>query len=315
MNDVETKIDKDLMAMKLHVDDEGNVWYSYSDEPPKNTNKSVIEFIQTKQSQFPLVRMVGMKQNVDLMLALYGRRLKKDSGCIELCTPAICKTNVDRGDPEKILTKMRKVDRASSVGGWHVMDRTDYPTYAIASYLNKTGLVDDNVRRLLKEHPIWPIISFIPHLDIDMSARLVAEIVDPRWYVDIKHASRGSKLRSYLGLDIPYMKNVLNGRMDSVYEKRCSIVLNTWNNDDDNSMLENPYYFLYRVMKGYREKGKEVIAYLRASQKFIEFVRLVWLAYLGINTKQLESLFVPEYFFKQEAETIAFKEHFKRIMR
>jgi hypothetical protein len=96
------------------------------------------------------------------------------------------------------------------------------------------------------------------------------------------------------------------------YHDRCKLVAECWNGPKDLTKIEEPNYFLYRVFRSTALKGA-LFASLRASQRFVEFLRLTWLAALQDGSPQLESLFVPEYFFKTKDEAQAFHSHFCRI--
>ena len=125
--------------MKLHTDEADNVWYALSDGPPTNSKKALVPFLLTRQSDFPTVRMIGSHKNCQLILGMYQKRLQRGSGCVEVCTPSVCKTAAELKDPYAALAAMRRLRRSASIGGWHLVARNDYVSYAIVSGIQKIG--------------------------------------------------------------------------------------------------------------------------------------------------------------------------------
>ncbi len=303
----------DLCSLKLHTDKSENIWYAHSDGPPTNTNQKLHEFLFNQLSSIPQVRLIGSKRNVHLILALHTKRVTKQSGSIEVCSPTICETASDLDSPEKTLLAMRRYERPSILGGWHLFRKEDYHSYALSSHIHKCdNIIDDHARRLMKSHIAWHPLSFIPHLSIDHCCQLISTILDPRWFADYTNMGRGSKLRRYLGLDKSTIMGVCNNGPRQRYHKHCELVLNAWkfNEKFDKRKLEHPEYFLWRVFSHAGEKHGPIVAALRTSQVFIEYLRLIWLAALGVGRHQNEALFVPRYFFKTESEADAFSSHF-----
>lgn len=296
----------DMLTLKVHVDDEDEVWYLNTNGPPVQLHMSVAEFLLHPLSHdMPRIRIAGFPQNFQLALALYIRRLKDENGTVELCSPMVCKTNVDRHDPSKVLYAMRQYERPTSMGGWHAMKYDDYMNLALASHLLKRGgEVDDISRRLFKNHPVRIPVTFITHLNIDACIKLLALIGDPRWFIDPIHPTRGSRLRRFLGLNL--------GNKNEI---RSALVHDAWCGEHNPKWTEKPDYFLFRVQRESMEKHNNApLADLRAAQTFIEYLRLCWLAALGRGKHQREALFVPEYFFKEKYETKAFYDHFTRTL-
>jgi hypothetical protein len=303
----------DLLAMKLYLADDGNVWYINGDGPPTNSGKSLIPFMLHAASRHPRLRIMGLRKHAHMILAGFHQRLQNETGCVEVCSPAICRTEQERHDPEQALFAMRTCERASSVGGWHIVGRDDYATYALVSHLHKMeDKVDDHARRLLKAHPVWPALSFIPHLNVDRCCQLLATVVDPRWFVSPFYPGRGARLRSYLGLDLKTTQGVLGLGPKTRLHERCKVVYDSWHGPHDPKLIERPDNFLLRVARAHEEKSGEAVAVLRASQMFVDYLRLIWLAVLGRMHGSREALFVPKYFFNGNGEAEAFSEHVRK---
>jgi hypothetical protein len=175
--------------------------------------------------------------------------------------------------------------------------------------MDKAGY-DAHGRKLLRAHPLWPALDFIPHLDEEACAKLITVIFDPRWYVDPAHPSRGSRLRKYLGLDLKTVEGVLDRGPKQRLHRCAELVLKACGNEIAKADIERPENFLWRIHHAAGEKsGKTAVAKLRMMQTFVEFLRLCWIAALGMRRHQNESLFVPEYFFKEKHEADAFIKH------
>lgn len=304
-------MDMDLLSLKLHVDDKDSVWYVVGDNPPVATGMGIIPFmLQPVLRKSTCVRLIGTLENTHLILALYGQQLHGEKALIEICSPLVCQTANELHDPKHALYAMRQYDKAVSLGGWHEVNQGDYFAYALVNHIHKVGGIDDQALRLLRSHPAWPALSFIPHLNRSACIFLLAMIVDPRWYIDPMSPGRGSKLRSYLGLNPQTMLGVLGTASRNRYYDRCKMAAEAWNGQKDLKNIEEPNYFLYRVFRSAGINKGPLYAGLRTTQYFIEFLRLTWLAALAPNT-QLESLFVPEYFFKSKEEAQAFRDHMK----
>lgn len=299
----------DIISLKLHCSNDGSIWYIFGEGVPKKANDSITDFLLNPLSTtVPNLRLIGCPNNAALLLCLFNRRLKTNDGCIEVCSPLVCKTKSDRNNPKKALYNMRLLEMSSSLGGWHIFDKDDYPSYAITASLQKYGKIDDHIRRLLKSHIVWPELSFIPHLNIDKCAELISIILDPRWFIDICHPNRGSHLRSFLSLNPRTMYFVVNKKTTVFGSRLCKLVLDCWYREDLKDNINHPAYFLYRILNKYEDKVRGL---LRASQNFVEFLRLIWIAKLNSKKVPFKELFIPAYFFKSTEEINAFNQHIK----
>jgi hypothetical protein len=303
----------DLLALKIHVDDAGIVWYASASGPPVNTKKTIAAFLLSPMcNEFRRYRFMATHNNVHLILALFLRRLESDEGAIEVCSPLVCSTDAERKNPEHVLYALRQVQRVSSLGGWHVFGKPEYPAYALYSHLAKVGKPDDHARRLIQSHITWPALSFIPHLEIDACCKLMAEILDPRWFLSVKHPTRGSKLRKYLGLDMPTLLGVLDQGPKQKNHDRCKLVLDALAGNNADVRKTHPSYFLHRIREAHSKDKGEVHGTLRMLQTFVEYLRLTWIATMCASDFQAEALFAPEHFFNDEFEVAAWRQHMKK---
>jgi hypothetical protein len=246
--------------------------------------------------------MVGNHANARLLTLLHRRC--KAAGALEVVSPLICGTASERATPEAVLYRMRQCKLPSSLGGWHQVTDRDYPAYAMIRQLQEDNSFNDHVLALLKVHPAWHDLKFINTMSQDWAAWLLMFIIDPRWYIDPDHPDRVSKLQAYLGLTPKIMERVMAGDSEAGSACRCRAVLGSWYDmgPPAESEYESPGNFLWRI---YDSAGGGPRGMLRASQKFVVYLRQTWLQALYGRTE----LFMPEMLFKRLDEVEGYKAH------
>lgn len=306
--------DYDAYTTKVHIDPYGTVWTATEIEEPVSTGRDLIGFLLQQSQRQICWRLMGLREHAQLLMGL--RQSRKDS-CVEVCSPDICLTAADRRNPVTALCAMRRNYRPTSLGGFHTVVHEDDVQYALVSALTKAPPTEVTAavwKPLLHQHPAWPALSFLPNINEAACAQLLAEIVDPRWFIDLAHPNRGSKLRSYLGLrrsvGEEFSPSARTDRGQTVAMRRACADMAWYSEPCPMEQMEMPNRFLYRILLD--DKYKSVaVAQLRATQAFIEYLRLAWLANLGAGKHRLEALFVPEYFFKRPSEAQAYRNHLR----
>jgi hypothetical protein len=302
----------DLLALKVHVDEQGIVWTLYSDRPPFCTGKKIIPFLLTSPGRYCHIRMMGCPSNAQMILAQFLRMKHAGEGVLEVCSPQVCRSSEERHDPKRALLAMRQWLYPASMGGWHAVQRNELASYVLISQLRRGE--ERQLEKLVEAHIAWPALSFVPFLNKKECAKLLATVIDPRWYIDFRVPSRGSKLRSFLGLTLPIMTDVVAGKVYTPKHELCKMVLNCWWTHDDKKLIEKPDHFLQRIVLQMVDKGRLNHGFLRGSQTFIEYLRLTWLAALGSGRNQSDALFVPSYFFNNKHEVAAFEDHMRKAI-
>ena len=147
---------------------------------------------------------------------------------------------------------------------------------------------------LCRSHPVWPSVSVIPHLDHSCVARVLAYVRDPRFFVDSGSPDRLSKMKKYLGLTPFHQKEAKYGATEEVHVRLLTTV-GCWRGQDPTKEdLQKESYFLWRML-GRIDCPER--AYLRVTQKWIAFLRHVWMDVLNKRMGPDKMLFVPEHFF------------------
>jgi hypothetical protein len=305
----------DETIIKLYTAEDGRVWYASGLGPPVNSEQLTDSFLQSPvlSGLGLVIRVLGIKQNAELISALYLRRHKNEVRAVEIAGPNILHAYEELKDPRIVLQRMRSVDISSAAGGWHALSTHDYPTYAMLSRTVRANLdFDDTAKAYFQIHPAYRALTFITTLNQEVAAQLLTTIIDPRWYVDRRAPDRAAKLELYLGLTPQIQRRVSasNCLLTRGRELRCATVLSSWKTVAPEQVDKtDPANFLYRIhaAAGGGDKGD-----LRASQAFIRYLRYNWLSGLESRKGTKDGLFAPNLFFKTPAERAAYLEHMSK---
>jgi len=142
------------------------------------------------------------------------------------------------------------------------------------------------------EHPLRARLDFIPHEPLAMAC-LIGLVRDPRWYVAPARPERISKLAAYLGVDPATVSAVADGTVVTRAQHRYELVRSAW----FEPAMARPHErnFLGRAFLDHHEPLK---AELRASRKFVAFLRHTWMDMLAQTS---EPLFEPTFLMDAEA--------------
>lgn len=303
---------QDETTIKLHTAPDGCVWYAKGISAPVNSGLLVDNFLLSPAANGMglLFRLLGVPQNAELICALYLRHYKGEVRMVQLAGPNILDRADDIKNPVAAIMRMRVAVVAPACGGWHQLTLHDYPTYAMLARMLRTNFVfDDTTGAYFNLHPAQKALLFIPTLAQEEAAKLLINIVDPRWYVDRRNSTRSKKLELFLGL-LPAVQQRVSNQTRLLHKKRdlrCATVLRTWKTrpyDDVDVAL--PANFLYRI---WRAAGGGPRGDLRASQAFVRYLHDNWLAGLERRTGARDGLFAPDLFFKTPAEGAAYVAH------
>lgn len=303
-------------VLRLHVGPERTVWYGYDGCLGEDSFYSSKDFLRKSillgldLNHVRNIRLLGTAANAELIIGLHQRRIRNPAivktQSVQLCSPGICSLETNRLDSMFVLQQLWQPSPTGLLpGGWHELSEKDYTTYALINALQENhGMVDDRVKRIVRYHPAWPALSFLPNHDVEAGCQLLAEIVDPRWFRHPFHPHRLTKLNSFLGLTPANITAYVGGGSPSINFRRLQLVLHAWWNRCPESGNKAPNAFLCRIVlhHGDHEKGL-----LRACQWFVRFVQEVWLHEIG--HRRSEMTFVPSVFFRGEDESRAYDQH------
>jgi hypothetical protein len=310
----------DDTILKLHTAESGEVWYADGNKSPRNSSNQLDDFISSQiwRGKPRDVRVLGLAVNAPLITQLYQLQLRGRLGRLELAGPLVCETRKERRDPEVALYRMRQCLLGPALGGWHLFNDRDYPTYAMAAHLQANhGEFDLTVGHLLSLHPAYHDLMFIPHLNRESLAQLLVSILDPRWFVSPHRPERLATLETYLGLN-PRVQRVVTvdrqaaKQLADSHIHRCAVVLDAWKNNrpSEAERIHDPRQFLWRVW--HATNTSDVLSDLRASQRFLAYLRHTWLNRLCLDRH--DPLFDPARLLTL-TEVAAYKLHDKRRVR
>lgn len=300
-----------LRLVRLHVAG-GCVWYGHDGLPERNSLRSVEEFlggtVGVATGRAAAVRLLGVPGNAELIVRLYRTRALRHESCvqrIELGAPTLLARAVDRDCPHKALLALWQSEpSALACGGFHDMAAVDLPSYALVASLRGPGPGGlDRAVRVLPGHPAWPALSFLPHLSRPTAVRLLAEIVDPRWYRHPFRPHRVSRLLGYLGVSPDNMRAYTGVGVPGRHYGRAALVLDTWFDINRLGNSRQDAAFLDRV---FLTAADPAAGLLRASRRFVRFLYEVWLA--GLSGRGGECGFLAGEFFTAR-ECAAWERH------
>jgi hypothetical protein len=292
-------------VFRLHTDKDGCVWFGDDERMAVNSWAEPADFVRS--GDFPgaaCVRLLGVKGNAALVVTLQSRRLTRPGQRVQLASPAVLATEGQRVNPRAVLQHLRQPAPSCHVGCyWHDMTDQDYVSYALAFELaddDGRGLVPEAAQRTAAYHPAWPALRFVPDLNENCACRLLAEIVDPRWFRHPGHPGRFTRLYSHLGLTPENMAAYLGLCPPGRHAYRAGLAVRTWYNRSNPDRTG----FFNELCGSYRDPVKGL---LRGTQRLVNFVQAVWLH--AVQPPHPEVGFDPYSFFKDEGLAQAFEQH------
>lgn len=261
--------------IRVHCSLTGEVWTAPGRQAPAVAAGDLLSFVSTDEWRaYPLVRVFGCQANVQLITGIWDA--KRTQQQLQLATPQVCHDRQELQNPEIALWRARQCLRSASLGGWHTVTDGDIVTYrmAVAAPGSASRVA------LLLQHPVWAALGFLQLWDQPAVADLLADVLDPRWFVDPEKPDRISRLQAFLGQYPGAAKTADAGR-------RRSLVRQAWFADGKPDIAA-PGAFLWRR---YIEHGE-----LKAGRTFVAYLMRAWQAELVQQQSKVrvDSLFCPE---------------------
>jgi hypothetical protein len=300
----------DATTLKLHTAPDGTVWFADGTHAPIASGLSIEEFVDTiRNRQHPFVRILGASINAKLATAVWP--LCRNGGRLQVASPTICESAAELVTPEVALYRTRQVCLTSSLGGWHDFTTSDYSSYALVTRIQKDGDVSQAAVEILKHHPAWCALKFIRGVSDYWAAWVLRFIVDPRWFINPEYPDRIGRLRSFLGLRPSTQRAITcdGSILTGAAQIRCRAVRNAWKSRMPRGVQwEDPQNFLWRI---WRSAGEGSNGDLKASQKFLIFLRHTWLDAMQRNTTSgvRGPLFLPDMLLHGDREIDAFQRY------
>src|SRR5262245_1682497 len=190
--------------------------------------------------------------------------------------------DVGRGDAAAVVSRCQ---RPALPGRWQRLSAKVFCTYAL---INALAADDDGerARRVVTYHPAWPALSFLDGLDADAACRLLATVIDPRWFRHPARPARVSPLAAFLGLTPAAVAACLAGSPAA----RPALVVDTWGGREPQASFAAGA-FLHRLANEYEHRAAGVLA---ACRRLLTFLRVFWTCEL---VEHPEVRFDPARFF------------------
>jgi len=290
-------------AIKLQCDAAGMVWLADGMSVPSQCTDNFYNIFEAlpEREQYRF-RLLGLKENADLIVWLFNAAVSRDDITIELATPRLCQA-AERQCPEVAIFRMRQCTWPSSLGGWHAVTLAEYFAYCLAAELQRSDVYTATVDVLFKQHPAYHDLAFIDTLYAPAAARVVAEILDPRWFINLAHPYRVSALKNFMGISPQYCGKA---NANTVKGRRFQLVKQAWKGGGIAPQgTDRPGDFLWRRQVNAKSKRA---AELQGAGDFIAYLSRTWHTQLLVNSPQKVELFIPDQLFKP-AELLGYQEH------
>lgn len=240
----------------------------------------------------------------------------------------VCSVNLVQGcsNPDEVLEKMSTVNALPIGGGWRAL--LEQEVYAL--YVSRMNALEElqhfemrpEVSVSLSRHPLMAsgvTFAFGGVLTLQLIT-LMQDIYDIIRFNDPEHPTRRRKLKAYFRLDNPTtIMQLMTGETPSnISQIRTCIAVQGWKmqplRELPREQLDaHPEAFLFRdfwtvydnALKQHNEEQAHCIALWRTTERFLVYVRQLWLSGLRADP------FQPERFFKRPDEVDAYLKYTK----
>lgn len=330
------KVRGGVKVVTLLADNSAGIWYGTGQPQSSLWERGIPSLLQEPWLQgAERILILGSRNNADLICSLYEHKLKVGAPYNLLVASPFIRQPSDAGGT---FRAMLGVPENPAAGGWHTVSAADYRTYAfLKAFASSGGRLTDHVKLAYLAHPARAALSFVPDLDLLPAAKLLTEIIDPRFVNAIGTRPFNVKLKRFLGIErgrAGYQRviNYLEGNPPSdshQHSRRADLVFQSWAvrfREKRSHLNPGPRDFLYRRVADQCTSDQ---ALFYGSRYFVEFLQAVWLDGLtpsrkyevdaaGIPRLQPSqeyspTLFVPEYFFRDSREVEAWKYHLAKL--
>lgn len=288
----------------IHVDYDGTTWAV----TPEGIPTQVIGKYRPSKLMSTTYRIIGVPCNYKIILALYLALVNKDiKGKLLVGSPLVCRRYQNSG--LQLLNCVSVLNPHDNLlHTWHTVDSTSYRNFLLLQVkqeqlYDSSKKLKDRLQHAYAQHITYPFWQFLKiEQQVDLVLDIIAAIGDPRWYFNVKHPNRLTRLDNHFGL-MPFSKfskfwNLRKKKKTAnldAKQDRARLLMETVKNLPADSPL------LLDVSCDMKDK-KEVY---RACRRLLHFIARNWLA--G-SVAYVE--FEPSVFFKNEEVRESFLKQF-----
>lgn len=262
----------------MHTDEEGTYWYIN-----KHGKLDKFEGFNSNQAlEGGPYRIIGCPNNYRLITELYSKLgQQQDEAYVSVGSSLVCQ---DRSCAKTTLNCISALDVHDNLScRWHRVNRLSFTTYLLLRAWREE-VVGDLTKTIYKNHCLSSHFDFIGVNRTD-ALQLISQIVDPRWFINLKRPTRTQLLESYFGLTPRLFNKAWKAGLEikpNSTTVRAAFLMNVVGGLNDESCL--------------RQTSKHVDAETIARhncKRLLNYVFRNWLEEMG-----LKGYFDPDKFFK-----------------
>jgi hypothetical protein len=234
-----------------------------------------------------IYRVLGTPCNYRLLLDLYSAIKQHD-----IQAQVLVGKPLNEADPAAILQRLTLLQVQDNLPQcWHRMDSQVYNHFLLLHTFKTKGYTD-NLHALYSQHCLHRYLKFSGIRSIELGIELLAEIGDPRWYINPERPDRVNRLHSYFKVLPNQLKSITDGQ-----HKRNRLLMNIL------SEMEPTTWLMEELG---RSKPNSRYA-LQACRKLLNFLAYNWLQQLNNQSVQFD----PALFFQSRKVRQRYAELFR----
>jgi len=186
----------------IHIDHDGTTWVT----TPEGIPTQVIGKYRPSKLLSTVYRVIGIPQNYKLIISLYLALISKEiKGKLLVGAPSVCHRY--HNSSLQLLNCVSVLNAHDNLPHtWHTVDSASYRNFLLLQVkqeqiYDSSSKLQDRVQHWYSQHvtyPFWQFLKIEQHSDLLID--ILASIVDPRWYFNVNHPNRLTRLDSYFGL-------------------------------------------------------------------------------------------------------------------
>ena len=269
------------MSKKLYVSVDGDhVKVCHESGEIRETGLTALEFVARFNVGLPrytAVYIEGSKKNAELLANLGAKLLRTGFANLHVCAPA----NVVGEDELKRLWLDAQSRRRRT---FYPLCGPDVVNYDLIGCYHTIGM-HDMLADMYHGHPTYVVRRFCPFGDIESTLKLIMQVVDPRWHINVSRPNRFNRLFQKLNLT------------PENFVRDAPVVRSWWGGMVLQEAAGEEYFFHWHYFNHFAVSEDTDTRLLKTSKLFVEFLCRVWLDILRSAHGQ-RPVFDPEMFFK-----------------